>query len=206
VQGDSSPGRHPDPLAYPPLAHSARRLHWAGCRTRSPGRPVVPHCQQRGDAPSDLRARSVETSLSQVATAPLLGRLLPSSDVLAQVLGQRADTLLRTLVSAVAGLGEFAVDLVVVLILTYFFATDVKMGEGLLRRWIPPYYGSRARLLMTRLRHQLSRWVWARLAVAVYLGVISSVGLTWLGVPFALTIGLVGGVLEIVPTWAAQWH
>jgi predicted PurR-regulated permease PerM len=35
--------------------------------------------------------------------------------------------------------------------------------------------------------------------VAVYLGVVSSVGLTWLSVPFALTIGLLGGVLEIVP-------
>jgi predicted PurR-regulated permease PerM len=141
----------------------------------------------------------LKQALSQVATAPLLGRLLPSSDLLAQNLAQRADSLLRTFVSAVTGLGEFTLDLFVVLILTYFFATDVRLGEGLLRRWIPPYYGSRARLLMTRLHHRLSRWVWARLAVAIYFGVVSSVGLTWLGVPFALTIGLLGGVLEIVP-------
>jgi predicted PurR-regulated permease PerM len=141
----------------------------------------------------------LKQALSQLATAPLLGRLLPSSDLLAQNLAQRADTLLRTLVSAVTGLGEFTLDLFVVLILTYFFATDVRLGEGLLRRWIPPYYGSRARLLMTHLHHRLSRWVWARLAVAIYFGVVSSVGLTWLGVPFALTIGLLGGVLEIVP-------
>jgi predicted PurR-regulated permease PerM len=141
----------------------------------------------------------LKQALSQVATAPLLGRLLPSSDVLAQNLSQRADTLLRTFVSTVAGLGEFAVDLVIVLILTYFFATDVRLGKSLLRRWTPPNYESQAHLLIKRLRHQLSRWVWARLAVAVYLGVVSSVGLTWLGVPFALTIGLVGGVLEIVP-------
>jgi predicted PurR-regulated permease PerM len=141
----------------------------------------------------------LKQALSQVATAPLLGRLLPSSDLLAQNLAQRADSLLRTFVSAVTGLGEFTLDLFVVLILTYFFATDVRLGEGLLRRWMPPYYGSRARLLMARLRYRLSRWVWARLAVAVYFGVVSSIGLTWLGVPFALTIGLVGGVLEIVP-------
>jgi hypothetical protein len=49
----------------------------------------------------------LKQALSQVTTAPLLGRLLPSSDLLAQNLAQRADSLLHTFVSAVTGLEEF---------------------------------------------------------------------------------------------------
>jgi predicted PurR-regulated permease PerM len=36
-------------------------------------------------------------------------------------------------------------------------------------------------------------------AIASYFALVFSVGLTLLGVPFALSIGLVGGILEIIP-------
>jgi predicted PurR-regulated permease PerM len=46
---------------------------------------------------------------------------------------------------------------------------------------------------------RLSSWVWAQLAIALYFSLVFSIGLKLLGVPFAFTIGLVGGVLEILP-------
>jgi len=54
-------------------------------------------------------------------------------------------------------------------------------------------------VVVAGLRQRLSRWVWAQAAIALYFALIFSAGLALLGVPFALTIGLVGGVLEIVP-------
>jgi vacuolar-type H+-ATPase subunit H len=71
--------------------------------------------------------------------------------------------------------------------------------ERLYARWVPQLHRARVRSVMAHLQRQLTRWVWARLTVAVYFGVVSGVGLALFGVPFALTISLVGAVLEIVP-------
>jgi predicted PurR-regulated permease PerM len=141
----------------------------------------------------------LQTAFGHIKSVPLLGRLLPSSDGLAQYLAQRMDLLLRPVVSTVAGLGELALDVVVALILAYFFATGTPGGASLLHHWLPTSLQPRAGLLLARLRNRLSRWVWAQLALAAYLGVAYSIGLSVLGVPFALTIGVIGGVLEIVP-------
>jgi predicted PurR-regulated permease PerM len=69
----------------------------------------------------------------------------------------------------------------------------------LLLAWFPPAYRGRVHTIASHLHYRLTRWVWAQLGIAVYLAVIFSTGLALLGVPFALTIGVVGGTLEIVP-------
>jgi predicted PurR-regulated permease PerM len=50
-----------------------------------------------------------------------------------------------------------------------------------------------------RARRRLARWVWAQVAIAAYFALIFSVGLALMEVPFAFSVGLVGGVLEIIP-------
>jgi predicted PurR-regulated permease PerM len=95
--------------------------------------------------------------------------------------------------------GELAIDGLIVLVLAYFFATDVDLGERLLARWVPAPYRPRARLVVAGVRQRLTRWVWAQAAIALYFAVVFSAGLFLLRVHFAFIIGLVGGVLEIVP-------
>jgi predicted PurR-regulated permease PerM len=140
-----------------------------------------------------------QKALSQVTAIPLLKNALPSGDTLVQSLAQRMDTVVNTVASAVTGLSAFVVDILVVLIIGYFFAADADLFERLYARWVPQLHRARVRSVMAHLQRQLTRWVWARLTVAVYFGVVSGVGLALFGVPFALTISLVGAVLEIVP-------
>jgi predicted PurR-regulated permease PerM len=90
-------------------------------------------------------------------------------------------------------------DVVVALILAYFVSTSKHASTSFLRNWVPASFQSQVSLALDRLSNRLSRWVWAQLALAAYLGIAYSIGLTVIGVPFALTIGLVGGILEIVP-------
>jgi predicted PurR-regulated permease PerM len=140
-----------------------------------------------------------QKALSQVATVPVLKNALPSGDTLVQSLAQQMDTVVNTVVGAVAGLSAFAVDVLVVLVIAYFFAAEANLFERLSARWVPQRYRARIRPVVIHLQHQLTRWVWARLIVAAYFGVVSGIGLALFGVPFALTISLVGAVLEIVP-------
>ena len=85
------------------------------------------------------------------------------------------------------------------LVLAFFFASDKDLGERLLTWWVPSRHQAKIRLIMEGLRRRLTRWVLAQVAVAIYFAFAFSIGLKLLGVPFAVTIGLIGGVLEIIP-------
>jgi predicted PurR-regulated permease PerM len=141
----------------------------------------------------------LQRALSRLAEVPMLGQWLPSTDELAQTLTQRLDVMLGTFVRTLTGVGELVVDALIVLVLAYFFATDVGLGERLLARWVPAPYRPRARLIVSGVRHRLTRWVWAQAVIALYFAVVFSVGLFLMRVHFAFFVGLVGGVLEIVP-------
>ncbi len=141
----------------------------------------------------------LQRALARLADVPGLGQWLPSTGDMAQSLTQQLDVMLGPFVRTVTGVGELAVDVLIVLVLAYFFATDVELGERLLARWMPAPYRSRARLVVARMRHSLTRWVWAQAVIALYFAVVFSIGLALLRVHFAFIIGLVGGVLEIVP-------
>jgi predicted PurR-regulated permease PerM len=139
-----------------------------------------------------------QEALSHVQGTPV-ARFLPSTNTLAAGLSQHLDSLLTALFGAVTGIGEGALDLLIVLILAYFFSTDAELGGRVLNAWFPDRYQFRASLIFARVRHRLARWMLAQFAVALYFAGVFSLGLSLLGVPFAITIGLVGGVLELVP-------
>jgi predicted PurR-regulated permease PerM len=141
----------------------------------------------------------VQSALSRIAKTPLLSRLVPSTDVLAQNLIQRMDVLVTTMISAAASLGGMALDVLFMLILAFFVSTDARLGRRVLDDWLPSAHRAHIERLWKRLRHRLTRWMWAQAGIALYFVVTFSAGLALLGVPFAFTIGLVGGILEIIP-------
>lgn len=52
---------------------------------------------------------------------------------------------------------------------------------------------------INRANKQAGRWMLAQLALGLIIGVIVWVGLTIIGVPYALLLGIIAGVLEIIP-------
>jgi predicted PurR-regulated permease PerM len=148
----------------------------------------------RANGPSLL-----QTALLHLTATPLIGNVIPSSSTLAQNVFQYVATLGPTFLSTVAGAGESALNLFVVLILAYFLATDTSIGPGLLQNLIPVRYQPQVSAMMGRARYRLTRWIWAQVAIAIYFALMFGIGLTLLGVPFALTIALIGGILEIIP-------
>ena len=141
----------------------------------------------------------LQRALSRLADVPVLGPWLPSTGDLAQTLVQRLDVMVGPFFRTLTGAGELAIDVLIVLVLAYFFATDVELGERLLTRWVPEAYRSRTRLVVAGVRQRLTRWVWAQAIIALYFAAVFSTGLFLLRVHFAFIIGMVGGVLEIVP-------
>ena len=141
----------------------------------------------------------VQSVISRIAQTPVLSKLIPSTDVVAQNLIQRMDVLVQTTVTTAASVGSMALDILFVLVLTFFVSTDAHFGDRLLNDWLPSAHRARISHLWNRLRIRLTRWMWAQVGIALYFAVTFSAGLALLGIPFAFIIGLVGGILEVVP-------
>lgn len=142
----------------------------------------------------------IQQALTQIQAIPILGKFFGSSDTLITNLVQQIDTIVRPLVTTITGIGGLAVNLIIVLVLTFFFLVgDRHPSVHFIETWLPDRIQAQASEVLERVSRRLTRWVWAQAAIAVYFMIAFSIGLLLLRVPFALTIGIVGGLLEIVP-------
>ncbi len=141
----------------------------------------------------------IRNVFQQIINMPVIGQWVPANDIIVQHAIQWTESLLSPAMSAVAGIGSIAIDLFIVLALAFFITTDTKLGPLFVETWIPSHYQPRFRATTNRLHHQLTRWMWAQAAIAFYFAFVFSIGLALLGVPFAFTIGIIGGILEVIP-------
>ncbi len=139
-----------------------------------------------------------QQAMGRVAKTPL-AHWLPSTDNLAQAVDQQVSLLFMDALSTVAGFGSFLLNLFVVLILGYFFATATLDEEQPFWQWLTPAHRAHLRTISTNIYRRLTRWVWTQLILGGYHALCFVVGLLLLQVPFALTIGLLGGLLSLIP-------
>lgn len=93
--------------------------------------------------------------------------------------------------------GVFSTILVV--IISFYLAVRERGIEGFLRSVTPLQHEAYVVDLWRRTQHKMGRWVQGQLILAIIVGVLMYIGLHFLGVPFALVLALLGGLLELVP-------
>ena len=95
--------------------------------------------------------------------------------------------------------GTILLTVLLILVVAYFLAADTMVAEKVVGRFIPPAHRPRALRLLARVGDQLGDWMRAKIILALIFGVSFGLGLWLIGVPFALTLGTVGFVLEMIP-------
>ena len=91
------------------------------------------------------------------------------------------------------------VDVVIVLIAGLYLAADQRAyGDGLLRL-VPLARRDRGREVLDALGYTLRWWLIGRFLTMVVNGVLSGVGLWLIGIPLALSLGLLTGLLNFIP-------
>lgn len=136
--------------------------------------------------------------MTLLASTPF-ARWLPPFDTIGVNLLQQLVTVLPGLVTTVAGVGQIGLDLLVLFILSYFFTVNSRPSRLWNSWWLARAHPSHLQALWDGVVKSLTRWIWAQAGIALYVVVVFSIGLSLLGVPYAVTIGLAGGMLEIVP-------
>jgi len=87
----------------------------------------------------------------------------------------------------------------IVLSLSFYMIVKKDGAWGFVKNIVPKKYEAYAIGLIKRIQHQVGRWMIGQLILIVIIFVLEYLVLLALNVPLALTLALLGGVLEIVP-------
>lgn len=93
----------------------------------------------------------------------------------------------------------FFSTLTVLVISFYLMLQREMLKKQLIALW-PKKYQDQALKTMVQIENKIGWWLQGQLVLSFTIGFFTWLGLTILGLPFALSLGLLAGILEIVPT------
>lgn len=99
----------------------------------------------------------------------------------------------------IVGFSHFLLEFLVFLIATFFFLRDWPRLVNWAKRSIPAAQRHELVPLGEQVNLLLGRYVRGQLVLVVVMSVATTIGLTFFGVPFSLLLGLVTGLLEVIP-------
>jgi predicted PurR-regulated permease PerM len=94
---------------------------------------------------------------------------------------------------------DLLVGLAVVLFAGIYLAVTPRVYVDGAVRLVPPAHQARARETLTATGESLWRWLMGRFVVMAIVAVVTTVGLLLIGVPLAIPLGLIAGLLEFIP-------
>jgi predicted PurR-regulated permease PerM len=105
----------------------------------------------------------------------------------------------RGAVPFIVGLGHFLLQLLIFLIATFFLLRDAPRFVQWFRRILPPSQRNELIPLLAQVNAVLGRYVRGQIFLIGVMWTVTFIGLSILQVPFALLLGLMTGVLEVIP-------
>jgi predicted PurR-regulated permease PerM len=124
--------------------------------------------------------------------------LLKSAPQLTQSFAQ-AGGFSRGLTGLVSGVASVLEAALVILIVGIFGAAEPNVYRNGLLYLIPPGRRPRVAQALDAVVTDLRRWLLGELCLMVMIGLTTALGLWLLGIPLALTLGVIAGILELVP-------
>ncbi len=132
-----------------------------------------------------------------VAAMPQEGKQLIGS--ILEKIGNYTLSLASFSLSAVFSLASTMVELIVVPVITFYM---IKIGGRFVRGFIalfPQNYRPHLTRLFEEMNRVLSAYIVGQLSLSVFMTVVIFLGMLALGIPYPLVIGLLAGVVEMIP-------
>lgn len=95
--------------------------------------------------------------------------------------------------------GQALVFLLSILVMSFLLTVRRTFAADVVGALVPPDYRRRTVYILSHIGERMGRWVLGQLAITVYYAAAFSVGLTLLGAPYAFSVAVITGLLEIVP-------
>lgn len=101
--------------------------------------------------------------------------------------------------STVTGFFGSLAALVIVFVLTFYMVVEEDSAKRLIKNLAPIEYQPFLGALFSKMQKRIGYWLRGQLVLGLVIGLAVYLGLLILGVPYALVLGLIAGLLEIIP-------
>jgi predicted PurR-regulated permease PerM len=154
----------------------------------------------RDELPNSIQ--KVEDFVSRYNWGKTLIEQLPTSEQLSERLKNIEPS---SVFSRVGGYFSTTVGAVgnifITVMLAIYLATEPKFYSDGLLKLFPLWVRPRAAEILSVIGETLSWWLLGKVASMIFIGVLTWIGLSILGVPLALTLGLIAGLLSFIPNF-----
>jgi len=106
-----------------------------------------------------------------------------------------ASSILKTVAGLFGGFATFGI----VIVISFYMASQEKGVESFIRLITPKHQEVYILNLWKRVEKKLGLWLQGQLLLGVIIGFVVYLGLYIIGVPYALLLGVVAGIFEVVP-------
>lgn len=155
----------------------------------------VPAILEQANAFAEQAPAAIETLRQRAADLPWLERLLARASPSALVSGESGAMAAGAVSSTFGALGT----LVIVLFMGLCGALDPDTYSRGVQSLLAPSLRPRARAVMGEVGETVRGWLTAQLIAMAVVGVFTGLGLWVIGVPLALLLGLIAGLLAFIP-------
>jgi predicted PurR-regulated permease PerM len=149
------------------------------------------------DAYVDRAVDMVLEALQPISPAPAVP---PSIDSILQQLGSALRTAVEAGANLVGALFSQGAAVFFIFLASIYISLDAHTYRGALLQAVPADYQPEISSLFARIERMWNAFFHGELTLMLVIGVITTIGLTALGMPGALYLGITAGLLEIVPT------
>lgn len=151
----------------------------------------------RDELPKSLQ--NVVAYLSQFSWGKLIIEQLPeSSEIIEKV--NSSETLSRVGTFFSSTLGALT-NIALMILLSIYLASEPKTYIKGFTKLFPQPRRKRVREILYEIGETLSWWLLGKGASMLFIGVVTWIGLYFIGVPLALTLGLIAGLLSFIPNF-----
>ncbi len=144
--------------------------------------------------------RAIDTVLQAFQTSPATATVPPSFDAILQPLSSALKSVMATGANLVGAVFSRAAMIVLTFLASIYISLDAEKFREALLGAIPANFKSEISILLTRIAHVWNAFFQGELRLMLVIGVMTTIGLTALGAPGALYLGIIAGLLEMIPT------
>jgi|GraSoiStandDraft_52_1057288.scaffolds.fasta_scaffold66354_1 predicted PurR-regulated permease PerM len=146
----------------------------------------------------DLQARApeVQTRLGQYGIQTDLDQLRAQA---ASAIERGGTDVLKNLVGTLAELGGMILDIILALVISLYLLMDGRRFWERSLAMIPLRHRGKALFLQDNVSRVLGGYLRGQLALAGIIGLVAGVGTALLGLPYAVVLGVLAGLFELVP-------
>lgn len=159
--------------------------------------PMIVQLKQLAEMlPSYLKTfNSIIVSLRDVGNNGWLNASQESLNSLSNFLGSFINNIFTTTIGFFSG----AAALAMIFILTLYFILDENGIKKFFVSLVPLKQKTRIISIANKIGIKLGAWLRGQIILAITIGVLVYIGLTLMHIPYALTLAILAGVLEIIP-------